>query len=255
MKPPAFQFYPDDFIGGTATMTHEERGLYILALCVQWSKGGISLDEFKRLGRGLAEDSLSHVLTKFEQARDDGMFRNHRLEQERAKQSEFRAKQALNGAKRWPGYAKPQPSLSLSVADAMPNGCFPSPSPSPINTPLPPDGGEKGNGEVPNAAMPPPGLLPETVTTPTPPWQPTEMQKRFNRFFNRRDTTPWSKKEISALRALGEIEPEVLATTERYYAAKLPKDGDYRRHDLLTLLNNWNGECDRARRYRPTNCL
>ena len=32
-KAPAFQFYADDFIGGTITMSHEERGLYVLALC------------------------------------------------------------------------------------------------------------------------------------------------------------------------------------------------------------------------------
>lgn len=122
-------------------------------------------------------------------------------------------------------------------------------------------GGVGENGEVPNADPAPKAPAsttephPKTEPPPAVQWQPTEMQKRFNRFFNRRDTTPWNKKEIAALRALGEIEPEVLATTERYYAAKLPKDGDYRRHDLLTLLNNWNGECDRARRYRPTNCL
>ncbi len=49
-KAPAFQFYADDFIGGTITMSHEERGLYVLALCIQWGQGSLAHDDIERLG-------------------------------------------------------------------------------------------------------------------------------------------------------------------------------------------------------------
>jgi uncharacterized protein YdaU (DUF1376 family) len=34
-KPPAFQFYADDFLGGTIDLTTEEVGAYIRLLCFQ----------------------------------------------------------------------------------------------------------------------------------------------------------------------------------------------------------------------------
>jgi uncharacterized protein YdaU (DUF1376 family) len=104
-KPPAFQFYADDFIGGTATMDHAERGFYILALCVQWNTGGIAPDEFARLGRGLVEGSLNHCSTKF-QLCEDGLLRNARLEAERAKQIAFREKCSKAGSRSVEGRLK-----------------------------------------------------------------------------------------------------------------------------------------------------
>lgn len=47
------------------------------------------------------------------------------------------------------------------------------------------------------------------------------------------------------------VAEEDLAAIERYYREEIPKDKDYRRRDLLTLLNNWNGEVDRARARLP----
>lgn len=44
MNPPAFQFYPDDFLAGTMHFTDAEAGLYIRLLCVQWSKGQLPCD-------------------------------------------------------------------------------------------------------------------------------------------------------------------------------------------------------------------
>lgn len=104
-KPPAFQFYADDFLGGTVTMDHAERGFYILALCVQWNKGGISPDEFTRLGRGLVEGSFNHCSTKFRLC-EDGLLRNDRLEAERAKQMAFREKCSKAGSRSVEGRLK-----------------------------------------------------------------------------------------------------------------------------------------------------
>lgn len=79
--------------------------------------------------------------------------------------------------------------------------------------------------------------------------QLSETQLRLARLFHRRETTPWSEKERKAFRAIGEIQNEDLELLERYYAMQFPKDKDYRRRDLCTLLNNFQGELDRARKY------
>ena len=38
---PAFQFYVDDFLGGTYWMTNEQVGAFIRLLSYQWTKGGL----------------------------------------------------------------------------------------------------------------------------------------------------------------------------------------------------------------------
>ena len=131
-KPPAFQFYADDFIGGTITMSNEERGLYILLLCLQWTQGGLSVDDFTRLGTAIAQPSLTHVKAKFKKC-DDGQFRNVRMESERTKQTEFRVSRSESGKA---GAEKRWHSHSTAIAQPMANGMakHSSPSPSPINT-------------------------------------------------------------------------------------------------------------------------
>lgn len=82
--------------------------------------------------------------------------------------------------------------------------------------------------------------------------RPTAEALRVAGWFNRRATTAWSAKEIKAWKAL-RITLEDLAILERYYTA--PADSftrDIRRRDLLTLLNNWPGELDRARAFATT---
>lgn len=92
-----------------------------------------------------------------------------------------------------------------------------------------------------------PPIVPQRGTGGSP--QITETQLRLARLFHRRETTPWSEKERKAFRAIGEIQNEDLELLERYYAMQFPKDKDYRRRDLCTLLNNFQGELDRARKY------
>jgi uncharacterized phage protein (TIGR02220 family) len=127
-NPPAFQFYADDFIGGTVTMTHEERGLYILLLCLQWTQGSISPDDAARLGSTLVKPSLNRVLTKF-QPDCDGLLKNRRLEAERDKQIAFRERQARAGE----ASAKARFNRGSTVVqpEGQPKLNSPSPSPSP----------------------------------------------------------------------------------------------------------------------------
>jgi len=124
MKPPAFQFYADDFLAGTITMTLEERGIYITLLCIQWSRGSVCDADFDRVGNAVAQPSLSQVKAKFVRSEHDGLLRNPRLEHERQKQAEYRQKQSANAAKRWVGNA-------TALPPHIPNACSPSPSPSP----------------------------------------------------------------------------------------------------------------------------
>lgn len=78
------------------------------------------------------------------------------------------------------------------------------------------------------------------------------MQLRLNCLFQRKSTTRWSEKEVRALRALQPLDEEELCLIESYYKASIPKDKDHRRHDLGTLLNNFSGEVDRARKFNGT---
>lgn len=104
MKSPAFQFYPDDFIGGTITMSNEERGFYIMLLCLQWTQGSLTDRDFKHLANGMNDQSFQFVKNKFER-NSDGSYYNFRLESVRSKQQEFRNKQSNAGKagmeKRW----------------------------------------------------------------------------------------------------------------------------------------------------------
>lgn len=106
--------------------------MYITALCIQWSKGGVTGEEMARLGRAMALPSIEHVKGKFKQG-SDGLFRNQRLEHERRKQREYREnrkKSGVLGAKsRWHSHST---AIAQPMASGMANDSSPSPSPSPI---------------------------------------------------------------------------------------------------------------------------
>lgn len=129
MKPPAFQFYADDFLAGVADMTQAEVGAYILLLCHQWGRGEIPGDAAR--ASLIAKGKVSpHVMSKF----PDG--KNVRLEKERQKQAEYRQKQSDKGkasaqARFNRGSTNPPPP---PPPNDQPEGNSPSPSPSPVIT-------------------------------------------------------------------------------------------------------------------------
>lgn len=79
-------------------------------------------------------------------------------------------------------------------------------------------------------------------------WEPDENQKRINSIFRRRDTTQWDDKEIRAYRKL-RIEESDLEAVESYYRADHKEGEGWKRMTVQTLLNNWNGEVDKATKY------
>ena len=80
-------------------------------------------------------------------------------------------------------------------------------------------------------------------------WTPDENQKQINSWFRRKDSTRWSEKELRSYQKLS-IDATDLELLSRYYlATDIPEDKNIRRRDIVTLLNNWPGEVDRARAY------
>lgn len=74
-----------------------------------------------------------------------------------------------------------------------------------------------------------------------------DFQARIGKLLNRRGSTAWDKKEIAAFRAIKQPPEEDMTALEDYYNAVIPKPEDFRRRSLQTLLNNFNGEIDRAK--------
>ena len=74
-RAPAFQFYADDFLAGTMTMTNEERGAYISLLCLQWSKGFVTELDIQRICLGMPTHCQGICQSKFEIG-EDGHYRN-----------------------------------------------------------------------------------------------------------------------------------------------------------------------------------
>lgn len=143
-KAPAFQFYADDFLAGTADMAAEEVGGYIRLLCHQWSKGGIPSDEERsaRIAGLIGSPSIRYVLAKFTLC-DGDTLKNARLEQIRQEQADYKSKQALSGKtgaqKRWDKVKSDgNPNgvaIATPMATPMANGWRSDSSPSPTPTP------------------------------------------------------------------------------------------------------------------------
>lgn len=76
----------------------------------------------------------------------------------------------------------------------------------------------------------------------------TPQSKRIAAVFHRRETTPWTAKEVTAYRAIGTVPEEDLRAVERYYGHHWPptRGQNILRTDLLTFLNNFPGELGRA---------
>jgi uncharacterized protein YdaU (DUF1376 family) len=155
-KAPAFLFYADDFLAGTADMSAEEVGGYIRLLCHQWTKGSIPNDPERvaRMAGLMGSPCVGYVLAKFRLC-DGHTLKNARLEKVREEHQAFKARQSTAGAngaaKRWgkcpddgdpngvaiaTPMATPWPEHSQTIAGPMatqwPEDSSPSPSPSPI---------------------------------------------------------------------------------------------------------------------------
>jgi len=81
----------------------------------------------------------------------------------------------------------------------------------------------------------------------------TEPAIRISGIFHRKLTTEWTPKEITAFKKLPRpLDLEELGLIEEYYATHWPPTAGINilRHDVLTFLNNYCGEIDRARTWK-----
>jgi uncharacterized protein YdaU (DUF1376 family) len=104
-KPPSFDFYPDDFIGGTYHLSPTAIGIYVRLLCWQWSHGEIPEEENSLLRIcGCNTDewqaAWKELESKFPKA-NGGARRNERLNTEREHKARIREANAMNGSRRW----------------------------------------------------------------------------------------------------------------------------------------------------------
>jgi uncharacterized protein YdaU (DUF1376 family) len=107
-KLPWFSFYVSDWLVGTVRLNATERGIYIDLLANQWDIGGLPGDDLPALARlarcdfAEMEAAWPKVSTKFERG-DDGLWRNVRLEDERASASASVASKRAGGKARATG--------------------------------------------------------------------------------------------------------------------------------------------------------
>jgi hypothetical protein len=73
---------------------------------------------------------------------------------------------------------------------------------------------------------------------------------RIGSWFKRKPKTLWLKDEAERLTSINPDEDEV-EIMAKYYEAVIP-EGDFRRRNIDTLLNNWRGELDRAAVFAKT---
>lgn len=114
------------------------------------------------------------------------------------------------------------------------------------NTPLPPEG--EWSGIIPERwrNIPKIDLRNHKVS------RNSALMERIGAWFGRKAATLWTLAEAIALRSITPS-AEDLELLESYYLAASVGDMDYRRRDLITLLNNWSGELDRARIWTAEN--
>lgn len=102
-KPPAFQFYPKDFIadGNVAVMNMEERGVYITLLSYCWLEGWLpnASTKLKRMCNNPSnwEQSWNNIKHCFYEK--EGKLYHKRLDKERQKQQEWREKSRIGGVR------------------------------------------------------------------------------------------------------------------------------------------------------------
>ena len=90
-KDPAILFYTGDFITGTLTMTDEQRGKYILLLCLQHQKGGLTEKDMLNICKTYDEDVFEKFIKN-----SDGKFYNKRMEYEILKRKAYSESRSIN---------------------------------------------------------------------------------------------------------------------------------------------------------------
>jgi uncharacterized protein YdaU (DUF1376 family) len=84
MKDPAVLFYTSDFITGTLTMTDEQRGKYIILLCLQHQQGYLTEEDMLHICKSYDE----RIFSKFDKD-VEGYYYNERMKKESQKRNKY----------------------------------------------------------------------------------------------------------------------------------------------------------------------
>lgn|SRR5574343_51107 len=84
MKDPAVLFYTSDFITGTLTMTDEQRGKYIILLCLQHQQGFLTEEDMLHICKSYDEK----IFSKFDK-NAQGHYHNRRMLEESQKRNKY----------------------------------------------------------------------------------------------------------------------------------------------------------------------
>jgi len=260
---PWFPWFVNDFMGSLSVqcMNATQIGGYFMLLQWQWQSGAkqsipndpVALSQLSKMGDDWGKLGAA-VLSQFSETKCGTKIFNEKLKsiyKDQAKRHAKRKKAGKSGAKtRWG-----TPDESDSNANGNANGNANAdgngnqnqnqnhssyPKPEPKNPPKSPTGG-KGRKRLTEAEK---KRSKVEVNTPD--------MEQIGTWFKRRPGTLWSVAEAEALADI-QCAPDEVGAIERYYKAAIPKEQDYRRRDLLTMLNNWQGELDRARRWESEN--
>lgn len=133
MKSPAFQFYPNDWLGSQRVqmLTLEEEGAYMRLLCFCWQHGSIPADAAQAarlIGKGGSTTLATVVLAMFQPSPDPTRLIHDRLEAERAKQSVWREKSAAGGRKSAEIRKGGSTTLQPPLVGSLPNGTNQTPT-------------------------------------------------------------------------------------------------------------------------------
>jgi uncharacterized protein YdaU (DUF1376 family) len=238
-KAPAFQFYANDWLSSmTITMmSPEQEGAYVRLLAHDWSNDGIPDDDkalaaLSRLGEGWFKGGSTVVRKCFNQhPTKEGFLTNPRLQSERDKQAEWREKSRLGGIKSAKSRAKGKSKggSEMVATKSQPKVNSSTSSSSSKYTPTPKRGLTKTEKKIHKVKA------------------NTQLMERIGQWFNRKPDTLWTIAEQETLDTIAPSASEVEAMERRY------KSGNpYLRQDLMTLLNNWSGELDKASSTKST---
>jgi len=253
---PAYQMYAKEWLSCSDVMLMEahQEGAYIRLINYDWVNDGILNNPrvLSQLGR-IPESDLDIVVNKFiDHPKKPGYLSHPRVQKERKKQANFKKEKSKAGKagakKRWqktPQVIDPESDKGDGTAIAHPMANDGSPSPIPtaiaiadnINTPKSP---KRGSGRR---------TIAEKKLTKVE--SNTLVMIRIGSWFGRKAGSLWSIYEEDRLNLIEPIDPDDLTAIEKYYTEDIPNEKDYRRRDLQTLLNNWTGELDRARNWKP----
>lgn len=116
-KDPAFLFFPDNWQGGTSTMSRHLKGCYLDLLLAQFNTGPLTIEEIRTvLGTDFA--AWQGSLSKKFAVDETGKYFNERLEKEKLKRQEFAAMQKERAVKGW----EKRHLLNSGNAGALPVG-------------------------------------------------------------------------------------------------------------------------------------